>query len=187
MHVDKVSIILFLWVFALVCGGCATTTAPLEWLPEPTAVQSTAFGGWVSVKYTSESSKKNVHGELLAVHRDELFVLTKDSLVIIPKSHILKAKLTAYDANAEYLAGLSLLGCISTGSHGLFLLISAPAWLISGTIITGYRSYEPQVYYSKRYPVSWDEFRKYARFPQGFPQGLERRELELKRGKRRRR
>jgi hypothetical protein len=161
-------------LFAL---GCASTTAPLKWLSPPRETQRLAYGGWISANYTADRKKSEAHGELLAIHTDSLFVLAANNLIAIPLKKITKAKLTAYDANTGPLTAWSVLGTLSTASHGFGLIISAPVWIISGTAATSAQSYAPQLSFPKK---SWGEFRKYARFPNGLPPNIDRRALRSK-------
>jgi hypothetical protein len=167
----------FLVLCALCAIGCASTTAPRQWLPRPDAAQKTAFGGWISVEYTEGGVTKQIDGELIAIHPDSIFVLAANNLVGIPAAQIAKAKLTAFDANTGPLILWSVLGTLSTLSHGAGLIISAPVWIISGTAATSAQSYTPQLSFPKK---PWNEFRPFARFPNGLPRDLERRALQPK-------
>lgn len=168
---------LFADLFALAAMGCASTTAPSKWLAPPIETQRQAFGGWISVDYQTNRLKSEIHGELIAVAPDSIFVLAADRFWAIPAKQITKAKLTAYDPNVGPLALWSFLGTLSTASHGFVLIISAPIWIISGTAASSAQSYQPQLSFPKK---PWNEFRKYARFPGGLPQGLDRKTLKRK-------
>jgi hypothetical protein len=115
-----------------------------------------------------------VQGELIALSPDRVFVLTDVGLLELPKTTISQAKLTAYDSGAVALGVWTFLGTLSTISHGVFLIISAPVWVIGGSAITAVQSHKPVISYPKN---SWEAFQRYARFPQGLPQGLERSSL----------
>jgi len=163
-----------LTIFAM---GCASTTAPSKWLAPPAETQCLAYGGWISINYQNNRTKSEVHGELIAVHPDSVFVLTVNQLWAIPSNKISKAKLTAYDAQIGSLTAWSVFGTLSTLSHGIVLIISAPVWIISGTAATSAQSYAPQLSFPKK---PWNEFRKYARFPSGLPPKIDRRTLQRK-------
>lgn len=157
--------------------GCATTTAPRGWLPSPSVVQHEGFGGWISVEYTTGDLKSKADGELIAINSNQLFILTTQELVSIPTNSITRMKLTAYNAQSGRVAGWTILGTLSTLSHGAYLILSAPTWLIGGCIATSVKSHEPQVTHP---PKSLEEFRAYARFPQGVPEGIDMQSLRLK-------
>ncbi len=164
-------------MLALFAMGCASTTAPPKWLSLPQETQRLAYGGWISINYQNNRLPSEVHGELIAVHPDSVFVLVPNNLLGIPTAQIAKAKLTAFAANTAPLALWSILGTLSTLSHGVGLIISAPVWIISGTAATSAQSYTPQLSFPKK---SWNEFRPFARFPNGLPPGFERRTLRPK-------
>lgn len=164
-------------MLALFTVGCASTTAPSKWLSPPQETQRLAYGGWISINYQNDRTPSEVHGELIAVHPDSVLVLTVNHLFAIPLNKITKAKLTAFDANTGPLALWSVVGTLSTLSHGVGLIISAPVWIITGTAATSAQSYIPQLSFPKK---SWTEFRPFARFPNGLPPGLERQTLRPK-------
>ncbi len=177
MHINRKLFVVLSCALSLIAMGCAGTTAPSKWLPRPDQAQALAHGGWISVQYAEGRTKLQSHGELIAIHADSVFVLSVNSLKVIPKAKIKKATLTAYDANWGPLAAWSVLGTLSTASHGIGLIISAPVWILAGTIATSAQSYAPRITFPGK---PWEEFRKYARFPNGLPPGLDRRALRSK-------
>ncbi|MGE5693532.1 MAG: hypothetical protein ACM3YF_07120 [Candidatus Zixiibacteriota bacterium] len=163
----------------ILAAGCAGSSAPAGWLETPSKVQSQAYGAWAEVQYKMASSKKKltVSGELIAFEEESVYVLTDSLLVGMPTSNIIKAKLTSYDSNAGLLAIWALVGTLSTPSHGVGLIFSAPAWIVGGSTATVQQSRTP----IKRFPDKpWQELRGYARFPQGLPSGLDWQSLKPK-------
>ena len=75
--------------------GCATTTSPKGWLPSVFTGQHEAFGGWTSVRYHTGVSGSEVHGELIAIHSNQVFILTAQELISISTDTISYMKLTA--------------------------------------------------------------------------------------------
>lgn len=53
-------------VLVHICG-CATATAPER------PIWYKAFGEWISVTYQAGDSELEVHGELIAIHADQIF------------------------------------------------------------------------------------------------------------------
>ena len=85
--------ILFIALIHVVgCGG--TTTAPEGWLPPVSVAQHEAFGGWTSVRYHTGVSGSEVHGELIAIHSNQIFILTAQELTSISTASISLMKLT---------------------------------------------------------------------------------------------
>ena len=157
--------------------GCASPRAPRGWLPDAGEAQKEAYGAWISVEYDNVSSEQVLDGEFIAVGDDSIFVLTRDRLIAVPVEEIKRGRLTTYDPNHGLLALWTVGGSISTPSHGWFLVASLPVWIISGSIATVAQSYAP----IEKFPAdSWDDLRKYARFPDGLPEGLNRKALKSK-------
>lgn len=162
---------------AIMASGCASTYAPKGWLPPAEEAQSQAFGGWISVKYNDGTKETYVDGELIAVNDDSVFILADKGLVALSKSQILNATATGYDAKTGSLAAWSVFGTATTISNGLFLVFTAPIWIITGSAATASASHAPQEVYPRK---QWNQFHKYARFPFGMPEGLNRQSLRPK-------
>jgi hypothetical protein len=163
---------------AALLSGCATTSAPKGFLPTATEAQSTARGGWISVEHVAgagEVGASKVEGELIALGEDSLFVLHPAGLAVVATADVTSAKLTGYDPRWGLIALWTGIGTLSTASHGVVLLLSAPVWLITGSLFASSASRAPQV----KHPKSWQQFRLYARFPQGLPRGVDRASLKM--------
>jgi hypothetical protein len=160
---------------SLLASACFQTTAPEGWLSTPAVAQREAYGGWISAAYTLGAGTATVEGELIAASPDSLHVLTADSLVTVATSAVTSATLTTYDARLNTLNMWTILGAVSSLSHGVGLLLSVPMWIIVGTTATASASKAPRVQ-----SVDAALLRPYARFPQGLPPGLERRALRQK-------
>ncbi len=158
-------------------GGCASNRAPKGWLPEAEQAQIQAFGAWIWVECEIDSSVLEAEGEFIAETEDSVFVLTPDSLVAVATSRIVRVRLYTYDAKQGRLALWTTAGSLSTPSHGFFLILSLPLWVLTGSISTAAQSRLP---IEKLPPQSWHELRKFARFPQGLPEQLDRSRLKGK-------
>jgi hypothetical protein len=172
------------FALALFLAGCATSSAPDGWLDNPGDLQHEAFGGWVDVQYRTvvqyQSARDTTsgNGELIAVHPDTLYVLSPfGTLTSLPRSAIVKARLSRYDANEEELGFWTFFGTASTISHGYALVFSAPIWFFTGLGAVVGQSRQPFLTYPT---TSWDTLRRYARFPQGLPSGLDPETLQPK-------
>jgi hypothetical protein len=139
-------------------------------------MQREAFGGWAAVRFGDTASPNVVQGELIAATSDSLFVLSlRDSLHVVARSAVNELKLTGYDSNWGYLSIWTFLGTLSTASHGAFLILSAPVWIIGGSVATASQSRRP-IYTNP--PL--DVLQQFARFPQGMPPGVARQALQIK-------
>jgi hypothetical protein len=155
-------------------AGCFQSSAPPGWLPAPVDAQQQAFGSWISVQGQPRTPPL-AQGELIAIDADTVHVLTGGRLVSIPKATICCAVLTAYRMDLSELQVWSAVGVLSTASHGLLLILTAPMWILGGTVATSTASYAPRI-------VSIDPvvLRPFARFPQGLPPTLDRSTLRSK-------
>jgi hypothetical protein len=158
-------------------AGCATTSAPMGWLPEASSTQTEGYGAWIAVKGVSAGEKFRVEGEFIAVDRDTVFILSDLGLVALPRNSVTAAKLTKYYNNIGGLTLWTVAGIVGCASHGLFALISAPLWLIVGVSSTAAQSYKSR---EKLDGDNWDQLAHFARFPQGMPAGVDREALRPK-------
>jgi hypothetical protein len=161
---------LSLCLAALLLIGCATTNAPTNWLDDVEHAAAGSYGGWIDVR----TATSRISGELIAINGDTVFVV-RDSLMQIMSADVIRVRLVYYDAST--LAGQVILGTLSTVSNGLFLIFTAPMWLIGGPLAAGARTYEPVLDYPEH---SLPDFRPYARYPVSIPPGMDRSRIKLK-------
>ena len=151
-------------------GGCASHPAPPKWLPDARQAANSAWGGWIRLQVRTDSARTIVGGELIAAHDDTVFVMAPgDSLRAIPHAAIWKAELVQFDPKQGHVSMLAFLGVLSTASHGVALLLTAPAWMITGASVTHVVVNEAM---TKSTAVK--ALRPHARFPQGIPSTLDR-------------
>ena len=180
MLAKKIVILFILVILPIFLLGCASTTAPKNWLPTANQTETQAYGAWISVEYKGSSgSSDRIEGEFITVGKDTIFVLkyTEDTIIAIPLSQIKSARLTAYDSKYGSLALWTLGGALSTASHGVVSIISFPAWVLIGSIATSAHSYAPIESFPNK---SWEKLKKYARFPQGLPSEIKSKTLKGK-------
>jgi len=179
MRNHKICIIALMFLTILFLFGCATTTAPSDWLPSSSQSQSQTFGSWIQVHYNSNSEQEQfIDGELITLSADTLYILTDQNFQSIAIPDITKARLVSFNSKARSMGGLVFLGTLSTLSHGFYLILTAPLlWMIGGSATAASQSREPIIDYPKQ---SLKNFQQYARFPQGLPQGLNRAKLKPK-------
>lgn len=161
-------------------SGCRTVDLPSRLPVAKEAVQATT-GAWMVV-YDSikQVPRAKSEGELVSVEKDSVFLFSGAVLRGIKKDKIKIAKLFIVDppirpASANIWV---LLGILSTASHGFGLIISAPVWLIAGSIsAAGVASSDDEG--DLHYPENkWSDLALFARFPQGFPTNLDRARLQ---------
>lgn len=182
--------------------GCAHRGPPRGWLPVAGASPPDPFGGWIEVEEVRPGPdamkplwaraahgmpgapsptwqyRATLRGELIAVSADSLHVLSDSGLVSLAWSAVRRARLTEYDAQHGAFGAWTVAGVLSSFSHGVFLILSIPSWLIFGGVSTGIQANQAQVDFPRSEP---ETMVRYARFPSGLPSGLDRRHLEGRR------
>jgi hypothetical protein len=160
--------------------ACAVHTAPLGFLPTPQEAQSSAHGGWIELTLSGDQEERLVEGELLAVTADSVWVLGVAGGaggVVVPTADVVRGRLTAYRWPSGQVTGWTVLGSFSTISNGLFLVFTAPAWIITGSLAGGAES---RAAMRQVPPLEWATLAQFARFPQGISPGLSWESLQPK-------
>lgn len=149
------------------CGCASAPSAPGGWLPSPEHAQRDPRGGWIEVEFVGADAQRYiVEGELLAVDARRLYVAGANLVESVALDSVATAKLSYFSTDPGAVAGATVGGTLATLSHGWFLIFSAPAWIAVGTGATVNRSHDGRI---RSKNADWDEFRSYARFPQGLP------------------
>jgi hypothetical protein len=177
MRIRKIIFVVAVTALAAIVAACAGSSAPYGWSPPAREAQREAFGAWIEITFAKSAERVNIEGEFIAVDGDKIVVLTEETIISAPIVQIEQAKLMTYGSRNSLLAVWTLVGTLSTLSHGIGLIFSAPAWIIVGTVATSSESYAPRATYPHK---SWEELRKFARFPQGLPLDLEHHPLKGK-------
>lgn len=166
-----------LYGLLLVGTGCATTSAPRGWLPSLGEVQEQAYGGWIEID-TQRGPQSIFRGELIAVDTDTVYVLAAHMphLSAVAIRDVREARMFRYSSGSGLLGGWTLLGILSTASHGVNLALSAPVWILVGTAAAVAQSHTPVLKYQGH---SWEAFGAFSRFPQGLPPALARRDVAV--------
>ena len=160
--------------------SCAGSTAPRGYLVKAETEQTDAFGGWLELEFL-DKRRDDVHGELIAVQPDSVFVLVGEPssarFVGIPAREIRKIKVRGYDPQYSRYAGWAVAGALSTVSHGFFLALTFPTWVIVGTASASVQSGSADLHYPD---IPIEQLRAHARFPDGLPKGLPRGSLRAR-------
>lgn len=169
---------------AATLAACATTNAPPNFLPEPEIAGRAVHGGWLEVRVANPSGKElRLAGELLAITADSVWLATRpeslaaaNSGYVIARRAVTSAKLTWWSAeNGTGNLGVdALVGTLSTISNGFILFLTAPAWILTGTIASATYTFAPRTGLEPSSPDGPD-IRSLSRFPAGIPAGLDRR------------
>jgi len=127
------------------------------------SMQTRGYGGYIEV---TGLKGELVNGELLAVMREKVWVLdAAGKRQWINIRYIRSAELYKYQSDWGF--GLwGLVGSLSTASHGFWLILTFPLWILSSGIVAAVESYHVRMKYPDK---DIEEFAKWARFPQGMP------------------
>ena len=80
----------------LMMNNCASTSAPVGWLPTAEESVTNPTGGWIDIEHMTGTITS---GELISVQEDSIFLFPLSSqLVSIPIDKIKSAKLAKYDS-----------------------------------------------------------------------------------------
>ncbi|MBV6440743.1 MAG: hypothetical protein DYG98_14995 [Haliscomenobacteraceae bacterium CHB4] len=168
----KYSIVIGMALFSFACS------AP-EYLPRPQKLAYHVKGFYIEETKDGES---NMLGEIIEVNTNEIKVLpvTKvGGIRTIPKSSIPNADIviSLTSNNPEGIATWAGLINLAPLGHGYFFIFSVPVNL-AATIPVANNATKST--YRVRYPqdISWDEMKKFARFPQGIPENVKPEELK---------
>jgi hypothetical protein len=156
-------LIFFILIF---CASCASIRGPRELIPDPEEVPENPRGCWIEL----ETKVDKISGEFIGLSEDNVYVEVikfGKKLYAVPRDEVKKAQIVVfYPDGTSYLGLWTLLGVLLSFTHGGYLLISIPIWLLFGISSIIGRSYEPVFSYSKK---ELDKMSIYARYPQGVP------------------
>lgn len=149
--------------------ACYRSRAPERWLPTPVEAGSNPFGGWITLSVASPDGPRTLDGELIAAEGDSVHVLGLSGIQSLALADVTDLKLEMFRVERVGLVTWTTLGIVASLSHGFVLVLTAPLWAIVGTAATSAYSHAPVV--TTRNVAA---LRSYARFPQGFPPGVDR-------------
>jgi hypothetical protein len=182
----RINSIRIFFISILFFTGCSISNIPRSYRFNPRDIKKEITGNWIEVKTSSNvigNPEIEVSGELIAIQSDTVFILTEVQLNGVQISKINKAILYIYNSRAgRYAAVTGLLylpDIIAAAGYGnlSFLALGLP-WLIAGSIIIFSEGSNSNVLiYPNRNRM--EDFRKFARFPQGMPQGIIKEKLHL--------
>jgi len=168
---------------ATLLGGCGVTRAPDGWLPDPPGLERQAYGGWLHLEIPNGKEIIEEGGEFIGVRDTVVYLLdAKRGVLMIPMSTITFASVDFHDKETGKFAGWTVAGSLSTVTHGFWLILSFPAWILFGTISTVGVSHLGSEEESNPDQAWWQKVTKFARFPQGLPPSLDVKSLRPKTG-----
>jgi hypothetical protein len=89
--------------------------------------------------------------------------------MIVPRSEVMEITVEVYDQDTGGFVLWTVLGTISTISHGYFLVLTAPAWVLTGGGSAMNAEHTDDITVTDQ--AELDHLTQFARFPQGLPPG----------------
>ena len=150
--------------------GCASVNAPPGFLPGPIEASQWVHGAWIDLRMNGDTGIRTLSGELLAITRDSLWILVPGlGGHVVPRRGV-AGEMGFYKPEMGSIQTNTLLGTVSTISNGFFLIITAPAWWLTGTLggkadaANAVKQLADDPPDAKMSPLA-----AYARYPQGIP------------------
>jgi hypothetical protein len=115
-----------------------------------------------------------MHGELLAISPESLWIrVLPDSGYVIARTAVSSGKITWFAAQPNRVIGFTALGVLSTITNGWLLIVTTPAWILTGT----FSRYGDLRGAERDLPADFNrpnvDLSAVARFPQGIPRGMD--------------
>jgi len=182
----KINTILLLLFCLTFLPQCQKSMIPASYLPKPEDATTGIKGSWIILNTHNDTFspvEESISGELIAIQSDTVYLLTDSALMAVNSNMINSALLYLFKpqtAVMPVIAGLSYLpdaiGAIAKAERG-FLLIGVPL-LVTGAVMSAIESGRNVMKYPDKCKLN--DLTKFARFPQGLPQGLDPEKLHLK-------
>ena len=154
---------------AFASGCLAASTAPEGWRRSKEDVQRVALGSWTRVESrpggTSSRPSLVLDGELIAADGKSVVLAKGGDVTVVPATCVNRMTVAAFEPGVADTIALGSVGGLSTLSHGFFLVIGAPIWLVT-TLGATWAQSGAGTLEKPRNPGAW------ARFPQGLPSGF---------------
>jgi len=171
MQSQRIKILIFLSIFI----SCAPRYP--AFVPELKEIPSNPYGSFIKIKLKNGDT---ISGELIAVSNDSVFVyrLSLRKFEVLDIREIEFAKIVIYRKQYALIIIWGLLGTLSTITHGLAAIITAPSWCLGTLIALGIHASEQN---EVVYPYPNKDFKylaKFSRYPQGLPPDLKKKILE---------
>lgn len=132
------------------------------------------------MEYSAGNSVETADGEFIAFQDSSVYVLTEFRLIRIPSKDVRRASVDIYSKNTLTFALWTVAGTASATTHGWYVIISAPLWLLTGIPSTISESMDGRLERGNPSTSWWLSASKFSRFPQGIPKGIDPDNLALK-------
>ena len=158
--------------------ACVRNPTPNLWLPTAAESQTQAFGGWATVTWPAKPKPPALHGELIAVGPDRLWILADSGVQEVAKSAVESVVVDGYRQDVGPVVKAWTLGSVLAITNGYWSVFTIPIWAAAGS----HALREAWSYARVQFPSQpWEAMSRYARFPQGLPAGVDLRAIQAKR------
>jgi len=168
---------------AIAAAAAACVENPDPRSPSLVKMQTEGVGAWVVVTARAGWA---VEGELISLTSEYMHVLRVGqpgaALVYLRTADVARAKVYTYESEGG-LGVAGFLGTLSTISHGFFLILTAPVWIITTAIAVAAEKNHVELDYPEDNTL--EELSQWARFPQGIPSTVDEEALLVPRAHRR--
>jgi hypothetical protein len=162
-------------------GGCATNPLPDD---RPVSQERAITSGRGAYALAFMSQGGALTGELIAFGDRGVLILGEDhTLRTLELGSLHELRLGVHDNMKGGFIAWMALGALSTASHGLWLIFSAPSWLVAGSLATSNESqrgvFDCPPHEGTTHPdaACLELAARFARFPQGLPPGVDEAKL----------
>jgi hypothetical protein len=164
-------------VLAVAVVGCGTNPLPANRTVSQEGAITSGRGAYAVAVMSNHAV---LSGELIASEgrRGVLILGDDDKLRWAAPDALFELRLGVHDNNKGGFIGWTVLGALSTISHGFWLVFSAPAWILIGSVATSHESHRgildcpPRQETAHPDVACLDVAGRFARFPQGPPPGV---------------
>lgn len=176
--------IFYLWCTSLLFIGCSRTFAPSGWLPETDEYPEDVYGGWITLVVSQELSdgQKELYeykGEFIAADEDNVYLLA-DSAYTVRKSAVISALLELTQKNTGTYIGWGAAFLLTPIINGAYSIFTGSFGIIAGASAASGESARDRYESDSPDNSYWGKIQKFARFPQGIPEGIDFNRLKSK-------
>ena len=171
MYINRYLFYTPLIIILFLLTGCAASYAPDDWLPETEDIPKSERGGWITIIVSDTVDKQQpkliqYSGEFLGIDTESVYILY-DSLYILKRTTIQNS---IVELDQKHITGYGIWTCLGVAAsftNGVLMIITAPIWIISGTLSVTGETYRDR--YEQEFPGDdyWKNVNKFSRFPQG--------------------
>jgi len=156
--------------------SCASITAPREYVPPLKELKKYRYGAYVELEV---KGKRTLSGEFIGISGDTVFVFVRreNKIYYTPLSNVKNFVIIPYyidwkTSDLVLIGVWTALGIASTLTHGFVLILTAPAWVLSGTAGCAIYTYNRN---TRNIMKNINErVISFSRYPQGVPEEIKR-------------